>query len=64
MIKSPCKDCPEIGCGSKHDSCEKYLLFKLQGARLKEANEKSVEINRDHLARIINVKKKVYRGGR
>jgi len=24
MRTAPCKDCPEAGCGSKHDTCEKY----------------------------------------
>jgi hypothetical protein len=24
MRQAPCKDCPESGCGSKHDTCERY----------------------------------------
>ena len=28
MIPSPCVDCPEAGCGIKHDTCEKFLEFR------------------------------------
>ena len=24
MKNAPCKDCPERGCGTKHDTCEAY----------------------------------------
>lgn len=28
MIDSPCKDCPEKGCGPKHDTCQLYQQWK------------------------------------
>ncbi len=27
-IGSPCKNCPNKGCGSYHSQCEDYLKFK------------------------------------
>ena len=24
MRQAPCKTCPDRGCGSRHDTCEKY----------------------------------------
>ena len=27
MRKPPCTECPEKGCGSKHDSCESYQAW-------------------------------------
>ena len=27
---APCKDCPDVGCGSYHDICPKYQEFKKQ----------------------------------
>lgn len=26
-MKCPCIDCPEQGCGLKHDTCKEYLDF-------------------------------------
>lgn len=26
-LKSPCMDCPECGCGAKHDTCGAYLAY-------------------------------------
>lgn len=28
MKRAPCLDCPDKGCGPKHDTCEKYQEFK------------------------------------
>ena len=40
-LRAPCIDCPEKGCGSKHDTCAKYQDFKkkqldIQNKKLKD----------------------------
>lgn len=29
-MMSPCKDCPDKGCGIRHADCERYLAFKAE----------------------------------
>jgi hypothetical protein len=41
MRQAPCKDCPEKGCGSKHDSCQKYQEWDKE--RKDFLQQKSVE---------------------
>jgi hypothetical protein len=35
MKRTPCKDCPDKGCGSYHDKCSEYLEW---AKTLKEAS--------------------------
>ena len=30
MKQPPCKDCPERGCGKKHDTCKSYQEWKAE----------------------------------
>ena len=32
----PCKDCPQKGCGSYHDQCEKYQSWSAEQKRIKQ----------------------------
>ena len=41
MKQAPCKDCPEKGCGSKHDTCERYQEWDRE--RKAYLQQKSVE---------------------
>lgn len=43
VIKCPCKECPDKGCGAYHCKCEKYLAYV-------EALEKLRKIRASYLA--------------
>jgi hypothetical protein len=30
MKQPPCRDCPEKGCGEKHDTCKSYQEWKAE----------------------------------
>ena len=47
MIHSPCVNCPEIGCGSKHDTCEKFKEFQ----RAIDERNKEDRKNKEYVSR-------------
>jgi len=42
--KSPCGDCPNVGCGVYHAECEKYLNYVRENERIKEIKRNEREI--------------------
>lgn len=42
-MESPCKNCPERGCGIKHDTCDKYAAYAKARA---DVNRELTEIHR------------------
>lgn len=51
-MRAPCMDCPERGCGAKHDTCERYQAFVAERAREREERKAVVEANTCHYDRI------------
>lgn len=49
---APCKDCPERGCGAKHDTCEAYQAFVKSCAEAREQRRREVEAVSNHYDRI------------
>lgn len=43
-LRAPCVDCPDKGCGPKHDTCEKYLEFK---RKQKEIQDQKLKARKD-----------------
>ena len=44
-IKSPCRECPDVGCGAYHSKCEKYLAFVEEGKSNKRPYTEYEHIN-------------------
>lgn len=40
----PCKNCPDKGCGTKHDSCELYKLWIKKHNIAKHLNRQEKEL--------------------
>lgn len=40
IMKTPCKNCENSGCGSYHDRCEKYQEFKVERQKFLDEKEK------------------------
>ena len=49
---APCRDCPERGCGAKHDTCEAYQEYVKQREIMREAHRKEVDATKNHYDRI------------
>jgi hypothetical protein len=47
MKQPPCRDCPEKGCGEKHDSCEEYQEWKAEIAKERERSGEESRIRGD-----------------
>lgn len=45
MNHPPCKDCPERGCGTKHDTCEKFAEWQKINDRRKAQREQDAVID-------------------
>lgn len=51
-MTAPCGDCPERGCGAKHDTCVKYQAFVEQCKRERERRKEECEVVNNHYDRI------------
>lgn len=43
-MQSPCKFCPERGCGVKHDSCPEYQEFREMRAGISKQRAADAEV--------------------
>ena len=41
----PCKDCPDKGCGSRHDTCESYQAWRRENDKVKARRAADAEKN-------------------
>lgn len=51
-MTAPCKDCPERGCGAKHDTCETYQAFIAHCEHVRQERKKDIEARNNHYDRI------------
>lgn len=58
---APCKDCPEKGCGKKHDTCEKYQRYVREREEMRRTRKAEVEAANNHYERIRRMTRR--RGG-
>ena len=65
-MDAPCKDCPNAGCGSYHDICEKYLVYreaqKEEYAKRKIASQLEADLTSVECKRIWRNKKIRHKG--
>lgn len=53
LDRSPCADCPEKGCGSKHDSCEPYQAWFAERKELLKRKSDAYAIDTYYRARVM-----------
>ena len=64
MKRSPCSDCPEKGCGAKHDTCEKYQDWNRKRQEMLVEQNKGSESYSFQVDRIRHFKKEKWKGGK
>ena len=57
----PCKDCPDKGCGSKHDTCEPYQAWCRENRKTLERRSVIAEQNGFFMARRMKCKADKFR---
>lgn len=63
MTTSPCATCPDKGCGSRHDTCEKYQKWISDKEAILEKQRKEIEFNTFKIERIQAFKESKWKGG-
>lgn len=48
----PCANCPDKGCGSRHDTCEKYQAWDRERKEMLKKRKKEMESNTFKIERI------------
>lgn len=58
MKNAPCKDCPERGCGKKHDTCEAFLEWKADREQEKQQLSNQRKIQSAIMESVLRIKRK------
>jgi len=61
VLKCPCKECPEKGCGAKHNTCEAYAKWR---ALLDKRNAAEREYHQRNDTMSTDKKKEMWRNKR
>lgn len=59
MKNAPCRDCPERGCGKKHDSCKAFLEWKADREQEKQRQREQSKIQGEIIESVLRIRKKV-----
>lgn len=56
MINTPCKDCPNKGCGVYHDECKEYQAWITKNAEIKAKTKGEKDAKHFIIERVFDTK--------
>ena len=59
MKNAPCRDCPEKGCGKKHDTCEAYQKWAQDKIRVKHLMGAEASVDSVIIASVRRAKRRI-----